>query len=545
MRASPEAAAAAATAMRRCDELAACSEEEGRITRRYLSPAMKEAHGLLAGWMRSAGLAPRTDAAGNLIARRSAAPAAGRRPGVLLLGSHVDSVPGAGRYDGVLGVTTALAAVEALGREAELPFHVDVVAFSEEEGVRYATPYLGSRAVAGTFDFSLLSRTDAAGVAMEDAIAAFGLNPRLLEEAAYRPEDVLGFVEVHLEQGPLLEAAGRSVGVVSAVAGQSRLLLGVHGRTAHAGTQPMDRRADALVAAAGVVAAVRAAALAEPGLRATVGRLDVSPNTRNVVPGAVLLSLDVRHESDAARVAAVGRLLEQAIDGCAAEGCELTVEENQSQPAVKMDAKLAPAADRSSRASARRPGDGLGRRPRRGGDGGGVPVGAPVPAPPRRDQPPPRRGRGGGRRRGGGGGVGSVDERAWLGRERVMKLGSRKRRSSAPRRLGRPGGASGAGSGRGRSRILGCHGASGSCGSAVTALSRRLGTRAFGPDTALEGRGTHANTHGNDAQHDVQIVEPPTPRHPPPRRTSRAAPNTSTLEVAEAIWRHLRGCPRQ
>ncbi|MBB6443070.1 Zn-dependent hydrolase [Phycisphaera mikurensis] len=326
--------------MLRCDAIAACSEEEDRITRRYLTPAMKEAHGKLAGWMRSAGLAPRTDAAGNLIGRRSAAPLDGSRPRVLLLGSHIDSVPGAGRYDGVLGVLAALAAVEAFGRREPLPFHVDVVAFSEEEGVRYATPYLGSRAVAGTFDYELLTRPDRSGVLMEDAIRAFGQNPRLLPEAAYRPEDVLGFVETHLEQGPLLEAAGRSVGVVSAVAGQSRLLVRLTGRTAHAGTRPMDQRQDALLAAAGVVAAVRAEGLATPGLKATVGRLDVLPNTRNVVPGRVDLSMDVRHAEDAVRVAAVGRLLEQAIDLAAAEGCELTVEENQNQPAVKMDAKL-------------------------------------------------------------------------------------------------------------------------------------------------------------------------------------------------------------
>ena len=337
---SAASTAAAARAMTRCDAVAACSEEEDRVTRRYLTPAMKEAHGLIAGWMRDAGLTPRTDAAGNLFGRRSAAPRVGQRPRVLLLGSHVDSVPGAGRYDGVLGVLAALAAVEALGADARLPFHVDVVAFSEEEGVRYATPYLGSRAVAGAFDPALLRRRDAAGVSMEEAITAFGLDPERIPDAAYEPGDVLGFVETHLEQGPLLEAAGRSVGVVSAVAGQSRLLLRLRGRTAHAGTQPMDRRADALVAAAGVVAAARAAGLAEPGLKATVGRLDVSPNTRNVVPGRVDLSLDVRHAEDAARVAAVGRLLEAAMDLAAAEGCELSVEENQSQPAVKMDPKL-------------------------------------------------------------------------------------------------------------------------------------------------------------------------------------------------------------
>ena len=326
--------------MRRCDELAACSEEEDRITRRYLTPAMKEAHGVLTGWMRSAGLAPRTDASGNLFGRRSADSFHGNRPKVLLLGSHIDSVPGAGRYDGVLGVMTALAAIEALGRDTPLPFHVDVVAFSEEEGVRYATPYLGSRAVAGTFDFEMLPRTDAAGVSVEDAIRGFGLDPGQLAGAAYEPDDVLGFVETHLEQGPLLEAAGRSLGVVSAVAGQSRLLVRLTGRTAHAGTRPMDMRQDALVAAAGVVAAVRAEGLATPGLKATVGRLDVSPNTRNVVPGRVQLSLDVRHAHDATRVAAVGRLLERAMDLAAAEGVELTVEENQNQPAVKMDARL-------------------------------------------------------------------------------------------------------------------------------------------------------------------------------------------------------------
>ena len=326
--------------MDRCDALAACSEEQGRITRRYLTPAMREAHGLLAGWMRAAGLTPRVDAAGNLIGRRAATPDAGGEPKVLLLGSHLDSVPGAGRYDGVLGVLTSLAAVEALGPAEALAFHVDVVAFSEEEGVRYATPYLGSRALAGAFDPALLGRVDAEGVAMGEAISAFGLDPGRIPDAAYAPGGVLGFVETHLEQGPRLEAAGRSVGLASAVAGQSRLLLRVCGRAAHAGTEPVDRRADALVAAAGVVAAARAEALADPGLQATVGRLEVSPNARNVVPGRVDLSLDVRHAGDAHRAAAVGRLLDAAVGLAAAEGCELSVVEHQRQPAVRMDPGL-------------------------------------------------------------------------------------------------------------------------------------------------------------------------------------------------------------
>lgn len=338
--------AAADTAMQRCDALAACSEEDGRITRRYLTPAMRAAHEQLAGWMRSAGLAPRTDAAGNLIGRRSAALQPGRKPKVLLLGSHLDSVPGAGRYDGVLGVTTALAAVEALGRDTALPFHVDVIGFSEEEGVRYATPYLGSRAIAGMFDLSLLTRTDAAGVRMEDAIRAFGQNPRLLPDAAYLPDEVIGFVETHLEQGPVLETAGLSLGAVSAVAGQSRLLLRLEGRTAHAGTQPMNDRKDALVAAVGIVAATRAEGLLRPGLQATVGRLDVKPNARNVVPGRVDLSLDVRHAEDAERNAAVARLLESAMDLAAAEGCELSVLEHESQSAIRLDPSLFKRCDR-------------------------------------------------------------------------------------------------------------------------------------------------------------------------------------------------------
>lgn len=320
----------------RCEIVSHFSEEAGRITRTFLSAPMRPLHDCLSGWMRDAGLTVRRDAIGNLIGHY---PAAQDDAPILLIGSHVDSVPNAGKYDGVLGVLLGVAAVRALGGR-RLPFTIDVIAFSEEEGVRYRTPYLGSRTVAGRLGPALLERTDAAGVSLAEAIRAFGLDPAQLPQASYRGQRLLGYFEVHIEQGPVLESLGLPVGVVEAIAGQSRLTLSFHGKAGHAGTLPMAMRQDALAAAAEFILAVERYARERDGLRATVGTVAVAPGAVNVVPGSVSLSLDLRHARDAVREQALAEVMQQAKAHAARRGVRFDVDRAEHHAAVPADAEL-------------------------------------------------------------------------------------------------------------------------------------------------------------------------------------------------------------
>lgn len=292
----------------RCDVLASCSEEPGRLTRTFLRPPMRDAHGHLRRWMTAAGLQVRVDAVGNMIGRLPGRSADAR---VFVVGSHVDTVPDAGKYDGILGVLLGIASAQALAG-GSFARTLDVIAFSEEEGVRFRTPYLGSLAVCGRLTPDLLARTDADGVTVADAIRAFGLDPAGIPAAAYAPGEVTGYFEPHIEQGPVLEALDRSLGVVKAIVGQSRFWLRFVGRAGHAGAQPMHLRRDALAAAAEFVAVVESTAKTTDGLRATVGCLTVAPGAVNVVPGDARLSLDARHADDAFRGEFANELLKRA-----------------------------------------------------------------------------------------------------------------------------------------------------------------------------------------------------------------------------------------
>jgi allantoate deiminase len=328
----------AAQVVARCRELAAVSEEDGRLTRRFATPAMARANALVGGWMAAAGMQVRTDAAGNLVGRLE-----GTDPqaGTLLLGSHLDSVRDAGAFDGPLGVLAAVACVERLGAEGtRLPFAVDVLGFSDEEGLRYGTAYLGSRAVAGSFDPALLELVDEDGVALGAALRDFGGAPDDIAGASRQGERLLGYCELHIEQGPVLEGRDVPVGVVSAIAGATRAELHFTGRAGHAGTVPMAARRDAACAAAEWVLAVEAGARGEPGLVATVGRLEARPGAPNVVPGAAVASLDVRHADDGVRDAAVAALRAQAQEIGAARGVEVAWREVMSAAAVAMDPAL-------------------------------------------------------------------------------------------------------------------------------------------------------------------------------------------------------------
>jgi len=312
---------------RRLDELAGVTDEPGKLTRTFLSPAMRQANALVGKWMRAAGLAVREDALGNLIGR-----AEGPGPGspTLLLGSHLDTVRDAGRFDGALGVLLPIVALDELRRRGvTLPYAVEVLGFSEEEGVRFSSAYLGSKGYAGKLRASDLARRDANGITVGEAIKGHGglraqakrgtgfqpvlsTNTGKGARATSHPSPLLGYFEVHIEQGPVLEAEKLAVGVVSAIAGQTRGRLTFRGRAGHAGTTPMHLRRDALAGAAELILFAEELARRRPPLVATVGSLAVAPGVPNVIPGEVVLSLDVRHPRDAARRAALRRLLAQA-----------------------------------------------------------------------------------------------------------------------------------------------------------------------------------------------------------------------------------------
>jgi allantoate deiminase len=295
----------AAAVLERCAALGRISEGPDRLVRRYATPAMREAYELVGGWMRESGLAVREDAAGNLIGRRDG-------PGkTLVLGSHLDTVVDAGRYDGPLGVMAAIAVLERLWDRA-LPYAVEVIAFADEEGVRYGTSFLGSSAVAGRFAPAWLAIEDEDGIAMADALRAFGGDPGAIGSAARRREDLLAYCEVHIEQGPVLERRGAPVGVVSTITGQTHAEVTFRGDAGHAGTVPMNARRDALSAAAEWILTVEGVARRRQGTVATVGRIHVDPDARNVIPGEAWMTLDVRHTSNAMRREAIADMRAEA-----------------------------------------------------------------------------------------------------------------------------------------------------------------------------------------------------------------------------------------
>ena len=322
-------------AISECKRIAQMSEEPDLVTRRFLTPPIRDVHALLRSRMESLGMTVRIDAAGNLRGLWRTPAAHGKR---LILGSHIDTVPNAGAYDGILGVTLALEWV-ILAQELNLSLPIEVIAFSEEEGVRFGVPFIGSRAVAGRFDPALLALKDVAGVTLAEAIRDFGLDPCQIDDAALNA-DVLGFVEMHIEQGPVLESEGLSVAAVSAIVGQTRLSLEFTGNANHAGATPMNLRHDALACAAEWIGTVEAAAQKTEGLIATVGKIDAEPNAANVIAGAVRVSLDVRHADDHARKGAVESLLAQAQAIAIKRGLALESTQQMDQAAVPMDERL-------------------------------------------------------------------------------------------------------------------------------------------------------------------------------------------------------------
>ena len=322
-------------AIEECRLIATMSEEPGRTTRRFLTAPFHQVHEHLRLRMESLDMTVRVDAVGNL---RGLWKRAGASDKHLILGSHIDTVPDAGAFDGVLGVVLALDWVQ-IAKDASLPLALEVIAFSEEEGVRFGFPFIGSRAVAGQLDPSFLACKDAGGTSIRQAIANFGLDPGNLEDA-FASQHAIGFVEIHIEQGPVLEAEGLQVAAVTSIAGQTRLDLKFKGHANHAGTTPMHLRNDALAAAAEWITRVESLALKTEGLVATVGKLEPHPNAGNVIAGSAALSLDVRHVRDTTRKTAVDALLEQAHSIAERRGLKLEWIEKMDVPSVPMDERL-------------------------------------------------------------------------------------------------------------------------------------------------------------------------------------------------------------
>jgi allantoate deiminase len=331
-----DAAWDAAGIMARLDMLASCTDTPGEITRLFLSPAHRRAVAMVSEWMVQAGLEARLDPSGSVV---------GSKPGVLpggprlLIGSHIDTVRRAGRYDGCLGVVLAIALAARL-RDVALPYTLEIRAFGDEEGVRFPVTLTGAKATAGAFEAAWLAVEDADGVSLGEALAGFGLQNGLLLDGACTARDAFAYLEVHIEQGPVLENLGAPLGIVTAINGAARFEVEVIGQAGHAGTVPMDQRRDALVAAASMVLAVNRVALENPGVVATVGRLLVSPGATNVIPGRCVFTIDLRAAEDSLRdraEAQIGRALEGLAASC---GVEVSLRRTHSAAATRCDPRL-------------------------------------------------------------------------------------------------------------------------------------------------------------------------------------------------------------
>ena len=294
----------------RIDKLAAISETPEHLARIFLTKEHRAAADLILDWMRSAGMRAHLDAIGNVCGRYE-----GERPGLpcLMLGSHYDTVRDAGKWDGPLGLITAISCVADLHKRGRrLPFAIEVIGFADEEGVRFASTLLGSRAVAGTFVESVLGTRDAAGISMRDALTQFGLDPHHIGAAARVRSELLAYIELHIEQGPVLEAQNLSVGVVTAIAGATRLAASLTGMAGHAGTVPMRLRRDALAGTAECIVAIEDFCKTdEGGLVGTVGYIHAAPGATNVIPGQVSFTMDIRASTDAHRKLAVADIVRQ------------------------------------------------------------------------------------------------------------------------------------------------------------------------------------------------------------------------------------------
>jgi len=313
--------------------LAAISAEPARLVRLFLTPQHRRAADLIAQWMREAGLAASEDVLGTVRGRAGEGPR-------LLIGSHIDTVIDAGNYDGPLGVIVGiLAAAHFKGRP---PVPLDVLAFGDEEGSRFPATLTSSSACAGVFDTKALTAVDRQNVSLADALKTYGKNPDDIAKAAYSPQDALAYVEVHIEQGPLLEAEREALGVVTGIVGQSRFRVTVTGEAGHAGTVPMTLRRDALAGAAAMILMVERVAkdFAAERTVATVGRIEAMPGAINIIPATASFTIDLRAMSDQARQAAMAAIRREARAIAEARHLAVVFDPFHEEPAVACDAGL-------------------------------------------------------------------------------------------------------------------------------------------------------------------------------------------------------------
>ncbi|WP_130422580.1 allantoate amidohydrolase [Edaphobacter modestus] len=325
----------AAHIIERCRTLARITDVPGNTTRTFLSPAMRTCMNTVKGWMENAGMSVSVDAVGNL---RGLYSGAGTDAPRLILGSHLDTVPNAGAFDGVLGVLLSLALIESLGGR-RLSFALELVGFSEEEGIRFGIPFIGSRALAGRIDESLLLRKDKSGVSVREAMRGFGLDVEAVEAAAL-DQSAIAYLEFHIEQGPVLESLDMPLAVVDTIVGQTRGEMVFTGATNHAGTTPMHLRHDPVAAAAQWICRVEEIARSTRDLVATVGRVETLPGAGNVIAGEARASLDIRHANDEVRINALETLVDQADFAARQRGLQCHWRAQMHQPAIQMDTRL-------------------------------------------------------------------------------------------------------------------------------------------------------------------------------------------------------------
>lgn len=324
--------------MQRIEKLATLSESEHGLTRRFATPEHRSANNLVAEWMEQAGMSVHEDAIGNVIGRYEGSTA---NAPAIMLGSHLDTVLMAGKYDGMLGVLSGLACVEHLAANSQrLPQAIEVIGFADEEGVRYQSTFLGSRAIAGEFDFEQLDRLDKDGISMRDALIGFGKNPDDLTSAIRRPEEIAAYLEIHIEQGPVLEQENLGVGVVTAIAGATRLMVTICGEAGHAGTVPMTLRRDALVAAAECISSIEKICTGPVDLVGTVGSIKAEPGAGNVIPGRVEFTVDIRAAEDTCRKTAVDTVIAQLHDICEQRHLQINVDTVHNEPSEVCDSAL-------------------------------------------------------------------------------------------------------------------------------------------------------------------------------------------------------------
>jgi len=329
---------AAAQVMARCEALGALSQDPNCLDRRYLTEQHKLANQLTSGWMIEAGMTTWQDTVGNIWGRyTSAVPNAPR----LIIGSHLDTVPNGGKYDGMLGVVAPITLIALFSGEGRhFPFHIDIVGFCDEEGTRFGTTLLGSRALTGKWQDEWRLLKDEHGISLETAMQQFELDFDNVASAAISSTNILAYFELHIEQGPVLEQENLPVGVVSAIAGAKRFSINVTGMAGHAGTVPMSMRHDALCASAEMILAVESISQQRPGVVATVGKIDNAPNGVNVISGRCQFSLDIRSEEDTLRDAVLAEILQKINEIAAQRHVSIHVEQTHSAPAVHCHSAL-------------------------------------------------------------------------------------------------------------------------------------------------------------------------------------------------------------